>query len=299
MMKLWLICLLSLTENTIFAHCQSTWGDWGNRDDWGGWNDWGSGQSSSISTDSTYYYYSYDIVVTFDNPSARSLDWVGIFDSSADLSVEEPLLWLYTCGSQTCSGTGGAQASEVTLGYGDPIEDSGASGFPLPPGDYVAALMRNEEQPYDVVVSSDVFYIRPPNQGRPPATPPSPTPEPPTSTLSTSVSTSRGSYRIGETIEVIFSNARPRAQDWVAIYDSNVDLENLSGGLLWLYACGSQYCRDRSRQGTLEFGYTPPDESWQGTSFPLQRGYYVVVLARSLESGGSQTLAHSSTFRVR
>ena len=288
-MKKLLFLVLAAHVKFVYSTQTRTWGD---LDDW-------DSQRVSISTDSIYYIYSYDIIVSFRNPSGLSLDWIGIFDSTADYVLDELLLWLYICGSQTCSGTGGSQSGELTFGYGDPIEDSDANAFPLPPGDYVAVLARNEAQPFEVLATSD-FFVLPPDQGSPPSPPsPSPpTPEPPTPTRSTSVSTNRNNYRIGETIEVTFYNPRPQSQDWIAIYDSDVDLNNLSGSGLWLYTCGSQDCWERSRQGTLDFGYGPPDESWGRTSFPLQRGNYVAVLARSLGLDGSQTLAYSSAFRV-
>lgn len=45
------------------------------------------------------------INISFTNPHSSSSDWVGIYtaDTNVKSQLKDPLFWLYTCGTKTCS----------------------------------------------------------------------------------------------------------------------------------------------------------------------------------------------------
>jgi hypothetical protein len=87
---------------------------------------------------------------------------------------------------------------------------------------------------------------------------------------------------MGETIEVEFGNCDPLSDDWVGLYDSSADPDNLDYPLLWLWSCGDQICRRAAHAGDLDF-----DASSEGLAdWPLQEGIYTVYLLRNSLSGG-------------
>ena len=110
-----------------------------------------------IYTNSQDYDGGEDVVVTFENCQPEEGDWVGIYhaDSHPD-DLYKPLLWLYSCGSQHCSGR--VSNGMVTFGHGDPNE-SGVIYWPLPNGHYVAYLIRETSSPYHAFAVSDTFTV--------------------------------------------------------------------------------------------------------------------------------------------
>jgi hypothetical protein len=97
-----------------------------------------------IYTDEACYTPKDDTIsVTFENCVPREDDRVAIYsENEANPGVTEPLMWLGTCGNQTCKGDVATETLE--FGVGEPKED-GSAQWPLPPGNYKAHLMRSNE----------------------------------------------------------------------------------------------------------------------------------------------------------
>jgi hypothetical protein len=219
-----------------------------------------SAADADVDTDKGSYGVGEDIKVSFADSDPHPQDWVGIYKSNTNLNhLENPLLWLYTCGDQHCNFA--VQHDTLTFGSGGPDEESNAH-LPLPAGNYIAVLARYNHQPYEVRAFSHVFSIRHP-------------PDP------ASVSTNKNCYHVGEDIDVFFrsgGDAHPR--DFVAIYYSDVNIHYLGGTLLWLYTCGDQHCSFAVESDTLTFGSGHPNESSSRAHFPLPAGHYRAILAR-------------------
>lgn len=213
-------------------------------------------QEADISTDYDQYNKGEDIVISFEYSDPQVQDWVGIYAEYADPAHEEPVLWLYTCGTQHC----GALDADGTLtfGYGDPIESETGS-FPLLEGNYIAVLGRNAQQPYDILASTSAFQVS----------------EDPW----VDIYTMHYSHDFEEDIVVAFEYSDPQNQDWVGIYNYDIDPVHAEP-LLWLYTCGTQRCRGSDSDGTLTFGYGRPNES-EASHFPLSGGTYVALLGRN------------------
>jgi uncharacterized surface protein with fasciclin (FAS1) repeats len=117
-----------------------------------------SAADADVDTNKGSYSVGEDIKVSFADSDPHPQDWVGIYMSNTNLNhLENPLLWLYTCGDQHCNFA--VQHDTLTFGSGDPDEGSRAH-FPLPAGNYIAVLARNNHQPYEVRAFSHVFSIR-------------------------------------------------------------------------------------------------------------------------------------------
>ena len=56
----------------------------------------------------------------------------------------------------------------------------------------------------------------------------------------TNIRTDKAVYSRGETITVHFFNASPRSDDWIGVYPSQADENNLGAGFLWLWHCNRQ-----------------------------------------------------------
>jgi hypothetical protein len=63
---------------------------------------------------------------------------------------------------------------------------------------------------------------------------------------------------IDATISITFTNAEPKPEDWIGIYEKNTYADNLPESLLHLWACGSQRCRGLVSMANLTFGAGPP-----------------------------------------
>ena len=113
--------------------------------------------ADSITTDKTSYDVGDKITATFSNSVALHDDWVGIYAASGfdPDHVGEPLLWLWTCGTQSCS-------DSVMMGsvmFFDHPRSTGTTHWPLPVGSYVAVLLQNGHVPYVVDAVSDPFHV--------------------------------------------------------------------------------------------------------------------------------------------
>ena len=219
--------------------------------------------SDEIYTDESCYVSGEDITVLFTNGDARSDDWVGIYYSSADpYSLDHPLLWLWTCGDQDCRGK--VYSGHLVFGSGPPVE-KGTISFPLPAGEYIAVLVPNGHIPYSATAVSHPFTVKRQGQLCP---------------GDDDVYTDMSVYEFNEDITVSFQNSMPEKDDWVGIYEYDVDTEYLGEPLLWLWTCGSQSCSTAVMSGSVVFGEAHPDEAGT-TRWPLQKGNYIAVLSRN------------------
>eukprot|EP00526_Cylindrotheca_closterium_P007960 CAMPEP_0113636848 /NCGR_PEP_ID=MMETSP0017_2-20120614/19252_1 /TAXON_ID=2856 /ORGANISM="Cylindrotheca closterium" /LENGTH=666 /DNA_ID=CAMNT_0000547777 /DNA_START=9 /DNA_END=2009 /DNA_ORIENTATION=- /assembly_acc=CAM_ASM_000147 len=125
---------------------------------------------------------------------------------------------------------------------------------------------------------------------------PAPTPRPtegPTSCVS-NVEVSKGCYKVGDPVEVSFTNCNPRAGDWLGLYDAESPEQFLMDPLLWHWSCGSKSCSGSPIQGGSTL-----DGSAEGQAFwPLNRGNYKVYLIRNGANFPYQSVAGSGEFRV-
>lgn len=83
--------------------------------------------------------------VHFVNCQPEFGDWIGIFDKDADpLSLPEPYLWAWSCGSQSCRGT----PVDGTVRFDETTVESTVGMWPLENGDYQAYMIHNTGSPY-------------------------------------------------------------------------------------------------------------------------------------------------------
>lgn len=133
----------------------------------------------SVYTDDSCYSSDHETIhVTFENCAARNADRIAIYgaaskDQDGDDSgsrigqnqQHEPLLWLDACHTQDCMG--GSKSDYVSFGGGATSSAlrhlmQGEGTWPLPPGEYVASLVRVTEGglPHGrVVTNSPVFQV--------------------------------------------------------------------------------------------------------------------------------------------
>lgn len=62
------------------------------------------------------------------------------------------------------------------------------------------------------------------------------------STCTSTISTHKTCYENGETMEIIFNNCDPKAEDWIGIFPAWMDVSSLRQPLTWVWACGNQFC---------------------------------------------------------
>jgi hypothetical protein len=94
------------------------------------------------------------IRVTFTNCDPLGNDWVGLYDANDDAPVD-PLLWDWSCGTQTCFGAvaeGGLHLGASSVGTRD---------WPLEPGTYKPWLFRRGASggPYPILAEGDTITI--------------------------------------------------------------------------------------------------------------------------------------------
>ncbi len=93
----------------------------------------------AVFADSECYEKQDSIHVTFENCAARNEDRIAIYSHTVE--EDEPLLWLDTCHSHDCMG----DAKNDFVTFGSTAQRhllQGKEDWPLPAGDYVAALVR-------------------------------------------------------------------------------------------------------------------------------------------------------------
>jgi len=122
-----------------------------------------------------------------------------------------------------------------------------------------------------------------------------PTPSPlPASSLH--IATDKTDYRSGEAFHVTFVNSDPERKDWIGIYPrGSVDDDHVpSGPEMWVYACGTQHCAEKTFTGSVMFSKFQPEEG----DWPLDDGEYEVVLVRNEWLPPYEVVTHSEPFVV-
>lgn len=106
-------------------------------------------------------------------------------------------------------------------------------------------------------------------------------------------------YGFGEGIEVYFTNKYPKEDDWIGLYPSPVDSDDLGHPIMWFWLCGNQNKFCKVSYGSIVFGSDRPNES--GTdSWPLAVGTsYTFILARRNSGGPYSSYAESNSFQVK
>ncbi len=101
---------------------------------------------------------------------------------------------------------------------------------------------------------------------------------------------------IGDPLEVSYQNCDPQFGDWIGIYDKDADPSNLEAPYLWVWACGTQDCRDAPQANTVFLDENAVDNT--SGVWPLPRGDYLAYLIRN--SGGPYAaLLLSDTMKLR
>lgn len=103
-----------------------------------------------MKTDMTCYSYEDEIEVSFKNCDPEKEDEIAIYKRGTAVSSNEPLLWVRTCGSKTC--TRSRTESKVYFDYSD------WEGVLEPGVQYRAYLIDHED--YYVEAKSGVFEVK-------------------------------------------------------------------------------------------------------------------------------------------
>jgi len=104
------------------------------------------------------------------------------------------------------------------------------------------------------------------------------------------------SYLPAEEIEVTMTQCDPDLDDFVAIYDADVDPNETRGHVtyvMWMRTCGSSYCSEPADSSTFLFGQGHNKHSW-----PLPMGRYKVHLLKKTGKREFETYATSQAFMV-
>jgi hypothetical protein len=216
-----------------------------------------------------------EITVSFQRSAPDEEDAVAIYpadhsdigDSSNNNHLEvAPSLWLFTCGNQECRE--GVDKGTLTFGT-----------YSLATGSYRAVLgkLGPDGSFQKVLAPSDSFsFVTTEDKN-----------------CQTRVSLSKPCYLKGEDIVVEFapscsssSNGR-QPSDKVAIYNAEVDYDELARPVAWLYTCGDKHCQEESSS----------DDSSLSSSWPLPVGEYKTVLIRN-NPGGRLLYYESDPFRI-
>jgi hypothetical protein len=113
---------------------------------------------------------------------------------------------------------------------------------------------------------------------------------------SASIDLNKSSYGHGEDIAVTLKQCHTDKEDFVAIYDASVDLNDINGAVnyrLWMRACGSQYCSVETTESGFSFGEVNNKHTW-----PLPIGKYRAHLVKKDVSHQFSSSASSPIFTV-
>jgi uncharacterized protein YfaS (alpha-2-macroglobulin family) len=105
----------------------------------------GKDAKPEVAVSKTRYATGEPIVVTWHNAPGNRWDWVGVYRAAADPSREGSPLWQHTK-----TAIDGAAILDANA--------EGGEGWPLPPGEYVACLMKDDS---DTVLASAPFRVAP------------------------------------------------------------------------------------------------------------------------------------------
>lgn len=111
-----------------------------------------------------------------------------------------------------------------------------------------------------------------------------------------SIDLNKSSYGPGEDIAVDLKQCRASREDYVAIYDASVDLDDIDGSVnyrMWMKACGSQSCNVASTNSQFSFGEVNNKHTW-----PLPVGKYRAHLIKKDEDYKFLSFASSPMFTV-
>ncbi|KAI2508295.1 peroxidase [Fragilaria crotonensis] len=123
--------------------------------------------SNTVATTKSSYSSGDTITVKFTAASPATGDWVAIFDAGSTLnSQDEPHFWLWAGCNRQGSSSGCSKTAAGTVVFSDNKDISWRTKWPLPPGKYVAALLRDDDNsPWSVIVTSASFTVRKPPFG--------------------------------------------------------------------------------------------------------------------------------------
>jgi hypothetical protein len=242
---------------------------------------------TAVWTDFDCFHHKEDITIFFTNKDPEAEDFIGIYPSYVDFNedleqLEEAKLWLYGCGSleEHCKTAMGG----LLFGMLGPSDEADWLEFPLPGGEYKAALARLDPE-LELLAESVPFTVKAQGQSC-------------YFECNEIVYTDQPCYSPGEdSIYITFESCLPQPGDRVAIYPSTVGAH--PGDLdapLWLGTCGKQKCIEAVHSDNLEFGADGPDA--MGTmKWPLPPGDYKAFLMRMNEGDTyGRMLAESNSF---
>jgi hypothetical protein len=245
---------------------------------------------TAVWTDFDCFHHKEDITIFFTNRDPEAEDFIGIYPSYMDFNedvelLEEAKLWLYGCGSleEHCKTAMGG----LLFGMLGPSDEADWLEFPLPGGEYKAALARIDPE-LELLAESVPFTVKAQGQSC-------------YFECNEIVYTDQPCYSPGvDSIYVTFESCTPQPEDRVAIYPSTVgahpgDLE----APLWLGTCGKQKCIEAVHSDNLEFGGAEGPDATGTVKWPLPPGDYKAFLMRMNEGDTyGRMLAESSTFVI-
>jgi hypothetical protein len=211
----------------------------------------------AVFTERALYRTGEDLLVAFENSSPEENTFIQIYAMGTDA----PILWLHTCSSQRC---------EESLSHGMVSFGTHSLGNRV----YYAALGgRQNDQSFVTSAKSEAFEV--------------------VKDCEPSVDLGKTCFVQGEDIAVEFGRCTPKQSDIIAIYPSDVNLENLGERkpTSWVYSCGTKDCTDG---GLAE---ASQDDLEDAAVWPLDAGQYIAVLVPKNNGGRDVTYA-SKPFRV-
>eukprot|EP00548_Thalassiothrix_antarctica_P000611 CAMPEP_0194139834 /NCGR_PEP_ID=MMETSP0152-20130528/9434_1 /TAXON_ID=1049557 /ORGANISM="Thalassiothrix antarctica, Strain L6-D1" /LENGTH=849 /DNA_ID=CAMNT_0038837811 /DNA_START=107 /DNA_END=2657 /DNA_ORIENTATION=+ len=236
-----------------------------------------------------------NILINFESASPRVGDWIGIFwdDAIETENIDNPLMWMWTCGSQSCNET----INRDTVVFGTGQEESHLLTWPLTTGNYIAVLGRNitrevlaTSEPFSVLESCPPTQI--PSQNLPTSAPPY---KLPFEDMHPSISINQGCHQENDNILIEFENNNPLVGDWVGIFwHGTTNTDDLNNPLMWMWTCGSHSCQDIIEKDRIIFG--SGKEIDHLLKWPLIAGDYVAILIHDALS--KNVLAISDPFSI-
>jgi hypothetical protein len=113
---------------------------------------------------------------------------------------------------------------------------------------------------------------------------------------SVSIDLNKSSYGPGEDIAVTLNQCHTDKEDFLAIYDASVDLNDINGAVnyrMWMRTCGSQYCNVATTDSRFSFGEVNNKHTW-----PLPIGKYRAHLVKRDANLQFSSFASSPVFTV-
>jgi hypothetical protein len=215
------------------------------------------------------FQHNEDIHVFFQNTDPDDYDFVGIYPESYDFEENpklllQALLWLTSCGGihKYCKAAKGGLLFN-NLG---PSDEMSWDFFPLPPGQYKAALSTGGK-PHELIIQSEPFEAKAKGHSCY------------FDLCQDLMYTDRHCYDYRkESIRITFENCQPQEDDLIAIYKHG-ETPGEEQPLLWLGTCGTKDCMGEVAYDILVFGPKEPDESGR-SSWPLPPGDYSAHLMK-------------------